>query len=185
MTQPRFPRLGAEEMTPEQREVAALISAGPRGEVRGPFIALIHNPALARHLQALGEHLRWKGKLPPKLTELAVLVTARRWTCQHEWFIHSELARKAGLSDAAIRAIADGHQPKLDADEAAVYAFCREVHATGRASDATFEGVRARFGLDGAAELLALNGYYSLMAMVLNTAGLPLPNNAAPPLKPL
>src|SRR6476661_4183984 len=68
MAQPRFPRLTPEEMTAEQREVAALISAGPRGEVRGPFIALIHNPALARHLQSLGEHLRWKGKLPPKLT---------------------------------------------------------------------------------------------------------------------
>ena len=70
-------------MTAEQREVAALISAGPRGEVRGPFVALIHNPALARHLQSLGEHLRWKGTLPPKLTELAVLVTARRCSCQH------------------------------------------------------------------------------------------------------
>ena len=172
-------------MSAEQREVAALISAGPRGEVRGPFIALIHNPALARHLQALGEHLRWKGKLPPKLTELAVLVTARRWTCQHEWFVHSQLARKAGLSDAAISAIAEGREPPLDADEAAVYAFSREAHATGRVGDAAFDNVRNRFGLDGAAELLALNGYYSMMAMVLNSAGLPLPNNAAPPLKPL
>lgn len=170
-------------MTPEQREVAALISAGPRGEVRGPFIALIHNPALARHLQSLGEHLRWKGKLPPRLTELAVLVTARRWSCQHEWFVHSQLARKAGLSEAAIAAIAEGREPQLDADEAAVYAFSREAHATGRAGDAAFEKVRERFGLDGAAELLALNGYYSMMAMVLNTAGLPLPNDAPPPLK--
>jgi 4-carboxymuconolactone decarboxylase len=172
-------------MTPEQREVAALISAGPRGEVRGPFIALIHNPALARHLQTLGEHLRWKGKLPPRLTELAVLVTARRWSCQHEWFVHSELARKAGLSDAAIAAIRDGREPALDGDDAAVHAFCREVHASGRASDASFDKVRERFGFDGAAELLALCGYYSMMAMVLNTAGLPLPNNAQPPLQPL
>ena len=170
-------------MTPEQREVAALISAGPRGEVRGPFIALLHNPALARHLQALGEHLRWKGKLPPHLTELAVLVTARRWTCQHEWFIHSELARKAGLDDAAIAAIRDGREPALGGDEAMVYAFCRDAHATGRVQDKNFDAVRERFGRDGAVELLALCGYYSLMAMVLNTAGLPLPGNAAPPLK--
>lgn len=170
-------------MTPEQREVAALISAGPRGEVRGPFIALLHNPALARHLQALGEHLRWKGTLPAHLTELAVLVTARRWTCQHEWFIHSELARKAGLDDAAIAAIRDGREPALGGDEAMVYAFCRDAHATGRVQDKNFEAVRERFGLDGAVELLALCGYYSLMAMVLNTAGLPLPGNAALPLK--
>jgi len=171
-------------MTAEQREVAARISAGPRGEVRGPFIALLHNPALAKHLQALGEHLRWKGKLPAHLTELAVLVTARRWTCQHEWYIHEQLARKAGLDSAIIDAIRDGKQAKLDGDEAIVHAFCRDAHASGRVSDEQFEAAKRRFGLDGALELLALCGYYSLMAMVLNSAGLPLPNNAEPPLKP-
>jgi 4-carboxymuconolactone decarboxylase len=185
MAQPRFPRLTPEEMSPEQREVAALISAGPRGEVRGPFVALLHNPQLARHLQALGEHLRWKGKLPSQLTELAVLVTARRWTCQHEWFIHEQLARKAGLGASVIQAVAEGKEPELQGDEAMVYAFCREAHASGRPSDAIFDKVRDRFGLDGALELIALCGYYTLMAMVLNAAGLPLPNNAEPPLRKL
>ncbi len=64
---PRFPRLTPDAMTPQQREVAAEIAAGPRGEVRGPFIALIHNPELARRVQKLGEHLRWEGKLPSSL----------------------------------------------------------------------------------------------------------------------
>jgi len=183
---PRFPRLTAEAMTPEQREVAAEIAAGPRGEVRGPFIALIHNPELARRLQKLGEHLRWEGKLPSSLKELAVLVTARRWSCQHEWLMHSKLAREAGLAGEIIDAISQGREPSnLTTDEAAVYAFCREAHATGRAGDAAFAAVTQRFGLDGALELLALNGYYTLMAMVLNTAGLPLPGDAAPPLKAL
>jgi 4-carboxymuconolactone decarboxylase len=102
MAQPRFARLTEEAMSAEQREVARAIAAGPRGEVRGPFIALLHHPALARHLQSLGEQLRWKSKLPPHLVELAVLVTARRWTCQHEWLIHEQLARKAGLELAII-----------------------------------------------------------------------------------
>jgi len=119
-------------MTPEQREVAAEITAGPRGEVRGPFIALIHNPELARRLQRLGEHLRWQGKLPPKLKELAVLVTARRWTCQHEWVMHSKLALEGGLRKETVDAIAANRQPSgLSEDEKAVYEFCRAVHATG------------------------------------------------------
>jgi 4-carboxymuconolactone decarboxylase len=168
-------------MSPAQRAVAAEISAGPRGEVRGPFVALLHNPELASHLQKLGEHLRWHGKLPPALKELAVLVTARRWTCQHEWFMHSQAALKAGLGAGVIDAIARNHEPELSADEGAVYAFSREAHS-GRVSDATFAAVEKRFGLDGALELLALNGYYTLMAMVLNNAGLPLPGNAQPPL---
>ena len=181
----RFPKLTPEQMSPAQREVAAEISAGPRGEVRGPFIALIHNAELASRIQALGEHLRWKTKLPPKLVELAVLVTARRWACQHEWFIHVEHARKAGLDEQAIAAIREGREPRLQGDDALVYAFCREAHATGKVGDAAFNGVVERFGREGALDLLALNGYYSLMAMVLNTAGMPLPGNAPPPLDPL
>jgi len=184
MTQPRFPKLTPQAMTAEQREVAAEISAGPRGEVRGPFIALIHHPQLARRLQALGEQLRWKSTLPPALVELAVLVTARRWTCQHEWYMHEKLARKERLNERVIAALAEGRQPAdLTPDEAAVYGFCTDVHATGRASDEAFEAVKGRFGLEGALDLLALSGYYTLMAMVLNTAAMPLPDNAAPPLK--
>ena len=180
----RFPNLTPEGMTPAQREVAAEITAGPRGEVRGPFIALLHNPELARHVQRLGEHLRWKGKLPPRLKELAVLVTARRWTCQHEWVMHSKLALEGGLGAGMVDDIRNGREPKgmLD-EEKAVYNFCREVHATGRAGDAAFMAIEKRFGLDGALELIALNGYYSLMAMVLNSAGMPLPGNVEPPLK--
>jgi 4-carboxymuconolactone decarboxylase len=178
----RFPKLSPEEMTPEQREVASEISAGPRGEVRGPYIALLHHPALARHLQALGEQLRWKSTLPANLVELAVLVTARHWSCQHEWLIHEQLARKAGLDSAIIEAIRAWREPKAEGDEALVYYFCRDAHKTGKVSDEAFGAVKARFGLEGALELLVLSGYYTLMAMVLNTAQLPLPNNAKPPL---
>jgi 4-carboxymuconolactone decarboxylase len=183
MAQPRFRKLSPEEMTPAQRAVAAEITAGPRGEVRGPFIALIHNPELASHVQRLGEHLRWKGKLPPKLKELAVLVTARRWTCQHEWVMHSKLALEKGLAKEAVDAISAGREPQLSAEEREVYTFCKELHATGRAGDAAFAAIEKRYGLEGALELIALNGYYSMMAMVLNTAGLPLPGNVEPPLR--
>jgi 4-carboxymuconolactone decarboxylase len=182
----RFPQLTKEEMTPAQREAAAEISAGPRGEVRGPFIALIHNPELARRVQALGEQLRWHSKLPAHLLELAVLVTARRWTCQHEWVMHEKLARKAGLAPRIIEAVARAALPAgMGKDESLVHAFCLQAHTTGQVDDATFAAARERFGLEGTLELLALNGYYSMMAMVLNSAGLPLPDGAAPPLAPL
>jgi 4-carboxymuconolactone decarboxylase len=182
----RFPRLTTDAMTPAQREVAAEISAGPRGEVRGPFVALIHNAELARRVQALGEQLRWKSALPPALLELAVLVTARRWTCQFEWFMHEKLARKAGLAPRIIEAIAQATLPAgMGKDESLVHAFCLQAHTTGHVDDATFAAARERFGLDGVLELLALNGYYSMMAMVLNSSGIALPEGAAAPLKPL
>ena len=183
---PRFPRLTPDAMTPAQREVAAEISAGPRGEVRGPFIALIHNAELARRKQALGEHLRWGNKLPPPLLELAVLYTARQWNCQHEWYMHEKLARKAGLAPGIFEAIANGKEPQgMSADESLVYKACAQAHQSGRLDDEIFAALRERFGPDGVLDLLVLNGYYSAMAMVLNTAGMPLPDNAMPPLKPL
>ncbi|HXZ85588.1 MAG TPA: carboxymuconolactone decarboxylase family protein, partial [Myxococcota bacterium] len=159
-------------MSAAQQAVAEQIMAGPRGEVRGPFIALLHHPGLAGKLQALGEELRWKSGLPKRLLELAVLITARRWTCQHEWFMHEKLAREAGLQAAIIAAVAQRSFPKgAPPEEAAVHAFCLEAHESGRVSDAAFEAVKQRFGLEGALELLVACGYYSLMAMVLNTAG--------------
>ena len=182
----RFPRLALEDMSPAQREVAAEISAGPRGEVRGPFIALIHNADLARRMQALGEQLRWKNRLPDPLLEMAVLYTARQWSCQHEWYMHEKLARKAGLAPGIIEALAQGKEPAgMNEDEALVYRASAQAHATGRLDDATFDALARRFGREGVLDLLLLNGYYSAMAMVLNTAGLPLPDNAAPPLKPV
>ncbi len=182
----RFPKLSPDEMTPVQREVAAEISAGPRGEVRGPFLALIHNAGLARAVQQLGEQLRWKSKLPPQLLELAVLVTARRWTCQFEWFMHEKLARKAGVAPAIIEAIAQAKMPvSMNKEESLVHAFCLQAHTTGQVDDATFAAAKQLFGLDGVLELLALNGYYSMMAMVLNSSGIPLPEGEKPPLAPL
>ena len=180
----RFPRIAPDAMTPAQRATAAEITAGPRGEVRGPFLALIHNAELASRMQALGEHLRFHNKLPPALLELAVLYTARRWSCQFEWFMHEKLARKAQLATAIIEAIAVGTEPPgMSAEEALVYKACTQAHAMGRLDDPTFTALRDRFGLDGVLDLLVLNGYYSAMAMVLNTSGIPLPEGAAPPLK--
>lgn len=183
---PRFQKLSTDEMSPLQREVAAEISAGPRGEVRGPFVALIHHAALARPIQHLGEFLRFGASLPLPLLEMAILMTARQWTCQHEWYAHERLARKAGLEESIITALSRGERPDSMTDEQRdVYAFCREAHAGGRVSDGPYEAIKARFGAEGVLELLCVSGYYSMMAMVLNTAQMPLPDNAPPPLGPL
>lgn len=182
----RFPAIAPENMTEAQKTVAAEIAAGPRGEVRGPFVALLHNPVLAGRLQALGEYLRFNTKLDRQLTEIAVLVTARHWTCQYEWFAHERIARAAGLKPAIIDAIAAGHRPEgMSTDEALVHDVCLQALEKGSPEDALYEAAVARFGRDGILDLLALPGYYSLLAMVLNTARPVLPNGVADPLQPL
>jgi 4-carboxymuconolactone decarboxylase len=180
---PRIPPVAPETMTETQRAVAARIAGGPRGGVRGPFLALLQDPELADRVQQLGEFIRYGTGLPKPLTELAILVAARRWSCQYEWFAHAPIAREAGVAEATIAAIAAGTKPAgLDADAAAVYEFCTNLHKSGDAGEGPVAHIAARFGMKGVVDLVALTGYYSLLAMVLNTAGIPLPGEAPPPL---
>jgi 4-carboxymuconolactone decarboxylase len=173
-------------MTEAQRTVAEEIAAGPRGGVRGPFIALLHNPPLAQRLQSLGEYLRFQTAFSKPLTEVAILVTARHWSCQYEWVAHEKIARAAGLDPAIIAAIQEGRRPEaMSEDEQVVHDFCGEVHRDGEPGAASFAAAESRFGKAGALDLLALCGYYAMLAMVLNTAQPDLPEGMEPPLKPL
>lgn len=181
--EPRFAPLIPQAMTPEQRRVADAIASGPRGGLRGPFNALLRSPELADRAQKLGEYLRFGTCLPAPLKELAILLTARHWRAQYEWYAHSSLARKAGLEDAIIAAIAEGRPPaSLSPAQAAVHGFCTEILETKEVSDAAFDAARRAFGEQGAIELVGLVGYYSLVAMVLNVDRYPLPEGVAPPL---
>lgn len=183
MTEQRFPPLTLEQMTPEQRAVHDEIAAGPRGGLRGPFIALLHNPPLASHLQGLGEHLRFNTGMPDTLVELAILVTARHWNCAYEWYAHEKLARKAGLPPAIIEAINHNRvPPAMSAQEALVHAFSTEALRQGAPSDASFDAVVQAFGRAGALDMLAVCGYYTLLALTLNTARLPIPAGEGLPL---
>ncbi len=186
MSAERFPAVSPEAMSEAQRALAAEIAGGPRGGVRGPFLALLHHPPLAHRIQALGEHLRFGTGLPQALVELVVLVTARRWTCQYEWVAHSRIARKEGLAEHIIAAIAEGRRPDpMSEDEALAYDIAMAAHATGDLPDPLFTQAETRFGRAGILDLLALCGYYAMLAMVLNTARPALPDGMAPPLAPI
>jgi 4-carboxymuconolactone decarboxylase len=181
----RFPAIPPDQMNAAQRDVAAAIAGGPRGSVRGPFLALLHNPPLAMRVQGLGEHLRFGTGMPQSLVELLILVTARRWNCQYEFFAHARIARNEGLPEPIIAAIAEGRRPdSMDADQAMVHDFAVATHR-GKPTDALYAAAEVRFGKAGVLDLLALAGYYTMLAMVLNTADPALPDGATPPLKPL
>jgi len=186
MTSTRFPVLDAQDMTDLQREVAAEISSGPRGGVKGPFLALLHNPRLARCVQRVGEHLRFDTQLPPDVIELAILVVARDWDCQYEWYAHERLARKnTSLSPDIMQAVAQGRHPEgMTPDQATAYRFCIETLRDGEPGEAAYRDAAQRYGREGVLDLVALCGYYTLLAMVLNTSRIPLPEGEPRPLAP-
>ena len=147
------------------------MTAGPRGAVIGPFIATLRSPELTRRLQRLGEYLRYEAALPEKLREMAILLTAREWTQGFEWETHAPLAEKAGLSAATIAAIGDARVPaSMERGESLVYDVCTEVCRDRAVSDATYVAAVKEFGEQGVVDLIAIVGYYTTLAMILNVA---------------
>jgi 4-carboxymuconolactone decarboxylase len=183
---PRFKPLSENALSDEQRAAVKEFASGPRGQMNwsGPNAVLLRSPDLMSRTQKVGEYLRYKSSLPPRLNEFAILVTARQWTAQVEWIAHHPLALKAGLDPAVAADLAQGKRPAtMKDDEAAVYQFCKELHETKGVSDDTFDSVVEHFGERGVVDLIGLTGYYTMLAMVLNVAQQPLPGNVAAPLQ--
>ena len=179
----RFPALAPEQWNDEQKKVAAIIAAGPRGEVRGPFLALLRSPGLAHTVQQVGEYLRFKCPLERRIAEMSTLMAARHWTQQYEWQSHYKHAMKAGLSPAIAEAIAEGRRPTgMAVDEEALYDMLTEVLHNQSVCDATYARALAVFGEQGVIELVAIAGYYAMLAMILNVGRKALPAGQEPQL---
>jgi 4-carboxymuconolactone decarboxylase len=178
----RYERITPEAMTPAQKQVHDQIVSGKRGQFGGPFQLLIRAPEICGHAAALGEHLRWGTSLPARLSELAIITTARFWRAQYEWHAHAALAEKAGVPAAAIEAIRTGGTPVFTApDETLVYRLCSEIFRTQRLSDASFSEAVAAFGEQGLVEIVSLIGYYTLIGNTLNVFQVALPAGAPLP----
>ena len=172
----RYREISAAEMNPAQKRVRDHIVAGKRGRFGGPFQLLIRAPEICGHASALGEHLRWGTSLPDRLSELAIITTARFWRAQYEWYAHAPLAEKAGVPAAAIEAIRTDGTPVFAAqDEALVYRICSEIFRTRRLSDGSFNEAVAALGENGLVEVIAIIGYYTLIGNTLNVFQVGLP----------
>ena len=181
----RIPLFPLAEMTPEQRKVYDAVVSGPRGVVVGPLRAALHRPELADKWQQLGEILRYRTSLPPRLSELAILVTARHWTSQLEWQQHAPAALKGGLAPSIVDAIREGRRPAFTReDEEAVFDFSFELQKSKLVSDKAYQRTLGLIGVQGIVELTALIGYYTMVAMTLIAHEIPLPEGAKPALSP-
>ncbi len=170
-----------DELDPEQRLIYDKVVAGPRGRLRGPLRAALYNPQLADCWQALGAQLRYHTQLPPILSELAILVTARHCRSPFEWDAHRPEAERAGLPQQIIDALLAQSTPDaMSAEQSAVYHFALELNRLDSVSDATYANALALFDARTLVELTALVGYYTLVAMTLNAHEIPLPEGVAP-----
>ena len=177
----RIPLVTGDGLSPAQRPVYdAIVSAPNRGgRLPAPYQLSLHCPEFTDKWQQMGELLRYRTGLPRHINELAILITARHWSCDYEWYAHAPAALAAGLSPKIIEAIRVGQEPEFEAaDEQAVYDFCLQLLRTHFVDEATHAALRQAFGITGAVEVVAVVGYYVMVAMALNGHAYPLPPGA-------
>ncbi len=172
----RLPTVPPAQYTPEQTQASAEFEAARKGPVFGPFEPLLHSPQVMTLSRSMGDYLRFKSAIGNTMSELVILIIAREWTQDFEWWYHYPLALKAGISKDIADAIADGRHPVgMSDDEDMIYSYTTELAKNKRVSDITFDRVKARFGTKGVVDLTGIAGYYTLLAMQLNSAQYKLP----------
>src|SRR6266849_5383401 len=168
---PRLPSIPAEALSERQKQLMEAIRTGPRGRVSqgGPFGVYLHAPEFGDLVQRLGAHCRYKTGVAPRLSESAILCTARQWRAQYEWHAHAAIAEKAGVAPETIRDVKAGRAPKkAPKDERAIYDFVAELYKTRRVSERTYKRVQAILGDATTVELVGILGYYATVAMMLD-----------------
>lgn len=178
----RLPDLDETALTPEQRTIHDRIKAGPRGVVVGPLRVWLTSPGLAERAEALGAFCRYGTALPPRLSELAILVVGADWRSGFEWATHAPIALAAGVPEAAVEAIRRGERPEgMDAAMAAVHDVAAELLRDRRVGEATYRRAEAALGAVALVDLVGILGYYTLICMTINAFEVPLPPGAPDP----
>jgi 4-carboxymuconolactone decarboxylase len=175
-TRMRLKLLSPGEMTPEQKQTYDEAIAGKRGSAPAPMMAWLNSPQVARHATRLGEELRFNTMFPAKLSEIAILVTARHFTAHYEWWAHKRLALKGGMDPKIIEAIRDRRTPVFDDPRGkTIYEVAKSLHEGHGLSKSLYDEAVAVLTERGVVEIIGLCGYYTLVSLTLNTFEFGLP----------
>ena len=179
---PRLTIAEESDLSPKQQDMLADIrktrGSGPLG---GPFAVFLQAPDYGDLAQKLGAFCRYRTSVPPVLSEFTILVLARFWRSQYEFWVHAPIAEKAGVKPATIEALRTGRTPRMTKEQRAIYDFVAELHKRKRVSDKTYGRVHALFGDAGMVEFVGILGYYTLVAMTLNVFRMPVPKDETHP----
>ena len=182
--QDRMPPIPADQLSDSQKKAAEIFAEGRGYALRGPFVPLLRSPEVMLRAKAMGDYLRFKSVLAPRLNEMVILITAREWTQQYEWQAHHPAALKAGLRREIADAIAEGSRPVgMAEDEEIAYDMATEILRLKRVSDTTYRRAVQKLGEQGVIDLLGVVGYYNFLAIVMNATRTGMPQGVAEPLK--
>ena len=181
--QDRMPSIPTDKLTPAQKKTVDEYKKVRGGEPGGPWAVLTRSPELMARTLMLSDHLRFNSSLPPRLSEFVILMTAREWGQNYEWNAHHPLAVKGGLNPEVAKAVAEGRRPvQMEEDEASLYDLIQELLHNRTVSDSTYARAVSKFGEQAIVDAVSISGYYTMVAMLLNTARTPLGPGVPAPL---
>src|SRR6516225_10408578 len=182
--EPRFPQLTMDQLDEKQKPLGEQIMKVSSVGLGGPYNPMIRSPVLGQRLFDLFYYLRWQTSVPTKLNEFAILVIARQWRSQVEWFAHAPIAAKAGLSADIIAQLKTNKRPSnMAEDEALVYDFVTELTTTRKVTDETFARAKKLFNDQQIVDLTTVAGNYVMVAMILAMAEQSVPPEKEEPFK--
>ncbi len=177
----RVPPIEMDKLSAEQKRLYDEIAGARSGTVRGPFAIWLRLPHIADKANQFGNALRLHEKLERRLFELMVLIVARRWSAQYEWFAHEQNALRAGVSSEVVEAVRAGRLPTFARDdEKLIYEIVTEIDETRTLSQPSYDRAVAALGLDVMIELVTAAGFYSSVAMMINVFDAPVPGDERP-----
>jgi 4-carboxymuconolactone decarboxylase len=167
----RFPQLSMDRLNEEQRPLAEQIVKVSRVGLGGPYNPMLRSPVFGQRMFDLLSYLRWHTSVPLRLNEFAILIIARQWRSQVEWFAHAPLAIKAGLSPEIVAELKANKRPlNMPPEEAIVFDFVSELIIKHEMSDETFDRAKELLGEQQIIDLTAVAGTYITIAMLLAMA---------------
>jgi 4-carboxymuconolactone decarboxylase len=172
----RLPTIPASQYDSDQKAAATAFQQARGVPVFGPFEPLMYSPEVMTVARSMGDYLRYHSAIGNKLSEFAILLTAREWSQNYEWYVHYPIALKVGIRPETAKAIWDQQRPEnMEPDEELIYTFATELFKTHHVSDSIFSRAEHRFGKKGVVDLTGILGYYTFLAMEMNVAQYPVP----------
>jgi 4-carboxymuconolactone decarboxylase len=178
----RVPEVKRSSMKPEDRAIYDKVAGANRTTpMLGPGGVSLHMPKVAQAMDILNQYLRYDSIIGRRYIEVAILVAAREFDQQYEWTFHEQAALTAGAPQATVDAIKhDGPVAGLDAKDALIIRYGREIMREHRLSAATWAEAVAKFTQQGALEIAAIMGDYLLAAVLLHAVDQRLPADTKP-----
>jgi 4-carboxymuconolactone decarboxylase len=186
----RLPLADRAALDPAQRDVfdrmatkivpwandAQFQSMAADGRLIGPFNPAILNPAIAAPFLDLQFAEQLHTSLSARVREIVILAVGAVWQADYELYAHLAVARKAGLSEGAARAVATGGLPDdLSYDEQIALRLTRELSTSHRVDESLYRVAENTFGANGLIDIAFLIGIYHSVCATLTMFAIPAP----------